>query len=819
MSATAHIQIDIDGLSCAGCVGRAERAMAAIKGVITAEVNLVTKQGDITFEAPADAAAILTALKDAGYPARAADTDLAIEGLSCAGCVGRAERALKSHPAVISAAVNLATKQARVTYLTGATTPTDLGAHVGAAGYPGTPITDPTAAPTDHDAAEIATLRTQVLRAAAATLPVFVIEMGGHMIPALHHGVRDLFGAFALNMVLFLLTSYVLFWPGRVFFDKGLRALRRGAPEMNSLVALGALSAYLYSVLSTFAPGVLPPGHAFVYFEAAAVIVTLILLGRYLEARAKGQAGAAIRALLQLQPDSARVERDGNMAERPIRDLRMGDILHIRPGERVAMDSVVTEGSSWVDESMITGEPLPVEKTTGDALTGGTINGEGALRATVTATYGDSTLARIIDMVTKAQGAKLPIQHMVDKVTLWFVPAVISLAVLTLLLWLLLGPGLGLALVAAVSVLIIACPCAMGLATPASIMVATGRAAELGVLLRKSETLQTLRDAKIIAFDKTGTLTEGKPTLSEIVTLDGQDDAALRMIAAAERPSEHPIARAILAAAQARALTLPEAEAFQSHTGRGLSAQVEGARIEIGTERFMEERGVDLAPFATAPDAPRDATVFYAARDGRALARLAITDPIKPDAAQVIQALRAEGVEVAMLTGDGKTTARAIADRLGIAHVQAELLPEDKLHVAQRLRATHGTLAFVGDGINDAPVLAAADIGIAIGSGTDVAIEAADMVLISGHLQGVLNALRLSRATLRNIAQNLFWAFGYNVCLVPVAAGALYPLWGIMLSPMLGAGAMALSSVFVISNALRLKRFAPSQIQTDAAKS
>jgi Au+-exporting ATPase len=594
----------------------------------------------------------------------------------------------------------------------------------------------------------------------------------------------------------------------------GLPALLRMAPDMNSLVAVGTAAAYGYSVVATFAPGLLPAGTVNVYYEAAAVIVALILLGRFLEARAKGRTSEAIKRLVGLQAKFAHVLRDGRIVDIPINEVVLDDFVEVRPGERIPVDGEVTEGSSFVDESMITGEPVPVEKLAGSTVVGGTVNQTGALTLRATAVGGQTMLAQIIRLVEQAQGSKLPIQALVDKVTMWFVPAVMLAALLTFLVWLAFGPSpaLTFALVNAVAVLIIACPCAMGLATPTSIMVGTGRGAEMGVLFRKGEALQLLKDARVVAVDKTGTLTEGRPILTDLEIAAGFDSSqVLAKVAAVESRSEHPIARAIVKAAAEQEIELPALADFESVTGMGIRASVDGSRVEVGADRFMRALGLDVGAFArTAERLGNEAkSPLYAAIDGRLAAIIAVADPIKPSTPGAIAALHQLGLKVAMITGDNARTAQAIAKQLGIDEVVAEVLPEGKVEAVRRLKAAHGRTAFVGDGINDAPALAEADVGMAIGTGTDVAVESAEVVLMSGNLQGVPNAIALSKATIGNIRQNLFWAFGYNTALIPVAAGVLYPAYGVLLSPIFAAGAMALSSVFVLGNALRLRRFQP----------
>lgn len=812
------ITLSIEGLNCAGCVGRAERALAAVPGVADATVNLANHSAQMTLIG-ASLEDVRTALSGAGYPARELETLLQVDGMTCAGCAGRSERALQAVPGVVSASVNFATHTAHLRYVEGMTDPTALAAASTAAGYPGKVQQDDAAEPEDRTATEIAAARRLMLIAAVLTLPVFVLEMGGHIFPEFHHLITRTIGQQASWMIQFVLTSAVMIGPGAVFYRRGLPSLFKGEPDMNSLVALGSLAAWGFSTLALFAPSLLPEGTRAVYFEAAAVIVTLILLGRWLETRARGRTGSAIRKLVGLRPKTARVETDGEVVETPIEAIVVGDILQVRPGERIAVDGQVLSGRSFVDESMITGEPAPVAKDVGDQIVSGTVNGSGALRFEAQKVGRDTMLAQIIAMVQQAQGAKLPIQALADKVVRVFVPVVIVLAILTIATWLIFGPAPALthALVAGVSVLIIACPCAMGLATPTSIMVGTGRAAEMGVLFRKGDALQALGEARVVAFDKTGTLTIGHPSLTDLQVAPGLDENdVLALVAGAEAQSEHPIAAAILDAAQHRGLTVPVAAATEAVAGFGLRAKVEDRDVLVGAARLMQREGVDFAGFDAdlARLQQQGKTPLLVAIDGQIAAVIGVADPIKPGAVTALAALRAEGVSVAMITGDAKGTAQAIADELGITHVEAEVLPGGKRDAVDRLRAAHGPVAFVGDGINDAPALAAADVGLAMGTGTDVAIESADVVLVSGDLAGAVNALHISRATLRNIRQNLFWAFAYNAALIPVAAGVLYPAFGLLLSPMLAAGAMAMSSVFVLSNALRLRGLRPALRET-----
>jgi Cu+-exporting ATPase len=856
-------------------------------------------------------------------PARKAEPfTVPVEGMTCASCVRRVETAAARVAGIDNSAVNFATKKLTVQSAEGFS-PEELEKAIRKVGYE---IPDgamdhamreagmlPAAAdhgsahadnhPAGHDPMahagghdhmhmhqeEEGVLKRDLGIAFVLTLPLFVLEMAGHLHAPFHHWLMGVVATQNLYYLYFVLATAVIFWPGFRFLRIGLPALFRGHPEMNSLVAVGVVAAYGYSLVTTFAPDVLPEAARFVYYEAATVIVTLILFGRLLEARATGRTGEAIEKLSRLQAKTARVERDGRLTDIPSEQVVVGDVLVIRPGERIPVDGTVVDGQSNVDESMMSGEPLPVEKVAGATVVGGTINGNGAFRFRAERVGRDTMLSGIIRMVEQAQGAKLPIQALVDTVTAWFVPAVIGLAALTFAAWFFMGPepALAHALVNAVAVLIIACPCAMGLAVPTSIVVGGGRAAELGVLFRKGEALQELRNVQLVVVDKTGTVTKGRPELTDLIVAEGfSEDEVLALVASVEAQSEHPIAEAIVKAAQARGLSVEKAEDFSSVTGYGIEAQVSGRKVSVGADRLMEKLGLSVEAFADAAARLGDEgkTPLYAAIDGKLAAAIAVADPLKPSSRNAIRELQAMGIEVAMVTGDNRRTAHAIARQVGIDRVVAEVLPEGKVEAIRALRMGHvggdgspssacphllpaggekdasqaaftssfsaeqqtssppvggsvqsgngGTdtsrhipsprgrgegagrrmrgdhplkLAFVGDGINDAPALAEADIGIAIGTGTDVAIESADVVLVGGELPGVVAAIGMSRATMRNIRQNLFWAFGYNVALIPIAAGVLYPGFGISLSPMIGAGAMALSSVFVLGNALRLK--------------
>ncbi|WP_347860396.1 heavy metal translocating P-type ATPase [Planktomarina temperata] len=736
---------------------------------------------------------------------------MSVSNMSCASCAGRVDKALWQLPGVLAVDVNLATETVQVTYTPGLASRADFIAASTAAGYAAQEHSEDSHGQVQARKQQLAEAYGRRSRLAVfLAAPVIILGMGGHVLPGFERLIADVIGQKANWIIQCIFATAVLFGPGLDFYRRGFPALWRGAPDMNSLVALGTGAAYAFSLIATFLPQVLPEGVSGVYYEPASLIVVLILFGRDLENRAKGRTGKAIQSLLGLRVKTAQVRRAGEFVECPIEEIVVGDVLSLRPGERVAVDGVVHEGSSYIDESMITGEPRPVEKSTGAALTAGTVNGMGHVIYEARRVGHDTTLSQIIQLVEQAQGAKLPIKALVDRLTLWFVPMVLILAFVTVTVWMIWGPAPALpyALVAGVCVLIIACPCAMGLATPTSIMVGTGRAAEMGVLFRKGDALQLLADVDVIAFDKTGTLTRGQPVLTDLDVADGLGRrAALQVMASVEQGSDHPIARAIVMAAAEEGLDLLPIQDGQTYAGLGLSAHVAGEEVILGTERFMRERGIDVKGYHGSAEAlaSQGKSVIFAARAGQVIALAGVSDALKPSTQGAIAQLKAAGITVVMLTGDRRDAALQIAADLGIDQVHAELLPADKSRVLAELKTKARQLAFVGDGINDAPALAAADIGIALGTGTDVAVESADIVLMSGDLLGVVNAIEMSRLTLRNIKQNLFWAFGYNVALIPVAAGALYPAFGMLLSPILAAAAMALSSIFVLANALRLR--------------
>jgi Cu+-exporting ATPase len=659
---------------------------------------------------------------------------------------------------------------------------------------------------------ELADMRRRLWIGLVLAVPVVALEMGGHLVD-----LHMLVGRQASNCIQLVLATPVVLWAGWPFFQRAAQSLVTRNLNMFTLIAMGTGVAWLYSVAATVVPGVFPAafragdGAVAVYFEAAAVITVLVLLGQVLELRAREQTSGAIRALLDLTPKTARRTRaDGSDEEVALDAIGVGDRLRVRPGEKIPVDGEVLDGRGTVDESMVTGESMPVTKAAGDKAIGGTLNQTGSLVMRADKVGRDTMLARIVQMVAEAQRSRAPIQRLADQVSGWFVPLVIAVAVLAFAAWAIWGPEprLAFGLVAAVSVLIIACPCALGLATPMSIMVGVGSGAQAGVLIKNAEALERLERVDTIVIDKTGTLTEGRPTLTAMRTAPGQDEAALlRLAASLERGSEHPLAAAIVAAARERGLSLAEASEFDSPIGKGVTGTVEGKRILLGNARFLEESDVATAALAAEADALRrdGATAILMAVDGKATGILAIADPVKATTPAALEALRRDKVRVVMLTGDNRTTAEAVARRLGIDEVAAEVLPAEKSAVVERLRREGRVVAMAGDGVNDAPALAAAEVGIAMGTGTDVAIESAGVTLLKGDLQGIVKARRLSAATMRNIRQNLFFAFIYNAAGVPIAAGVLYPIFGLLLSPIIAAAAMALSSVSVIGNALRLR--------------
>ena len=821
---TKTLDIDVGGMTCAACVGRVERGLKKVAGVQDASVNLATERATVTFDpAVTNPAALVRQVADTGYEARTAELSFPVQGMTCAACVGRVERALNRVDGVLGASVNLATERASVQYLPAATSPAKLREAVQDAGYE---VPDEAAqaqsrldAERERKEHEIAGQRRALTVAAAFSIPLFIISMVPMLYPPLHHWLLGTVGERPLNWLMLALAAPVQFGPGLRFYRTGWAALRHRSPDMNTLVMIGTTAAFAYSLAVTLAPQWFPEASRHVYYEASAVVITLILLGKLFEAIAKGRSSEAMRTLLALQPQTARIKRAEEVQEVGVDSVRVGDLVLVRSGERLPVDGEVVEGRSYVDESMLTGESIPVLKESGAKVTGGTVNGTGAFTFRATGVGADTALSRIIRMVEDAQQSRPPIQGLADRVVNVFVPIVLVIAALTFAGWFLVGGETALtnALIHAVAVLIIACPCAMGLATPVSIMVGSGRAAQMGVLFRTGAALEGLGEAQVVAVDKTGTVTRGQPEVTDVVMAEGErqmemaEGELLRLAAAAESSSEHPLARAIERAAAAFPSPITHhPSSFEAVPGYGIRATVDGKRVEVGAARFMAQLGLSLGELGTQADelAARARTPVFVAVDGKLSGLLGVADPVRDGSVQAIENLKAQGLEVAMITGDAQATAQAVAAETGISRVLAEVLPEGKADAVTGLQQGGRSVAFVGDGINDAPALAKADVGVAIGTGTDVAVETADVILMSGDLRGVPNAIALSRATLRNIKMNLFWAFAYNVVLIPVAAGAL-SRWGLNLSPVLAAAAMGLSSVFVLTNALRLRGFQP----------
>jgi len=812
------LSLPVEGMTCASCVGRVEKVLGHLDGVTNASVNLTTEKARVEYD-PNDTgpAAIAEAIEKTGFSVPAASVELTVGGMTCASCVARVEKVIGALPGVTDASVNLATEKASVSFTPGALDAGVIAAAIEQAGYKAREVSTDRGEQTDTREVEARGYKNKLLLAAAFSVPLFLISML-KMTPGPGDIMTSVLAERGWMWVEFLLATPVVFYAGRGFFVSGWAELKHINPGMNSLVMLGASAAYFYSLAALLVPAIFPEGTATSYFEAAGVIVTLILLGRYLEAVAKGRTSEAIKKLMQLQAKTARVIRDGVETEIPIEDVVAGDLVVVRPGERLAVDGIVTEGESYVDEAMISGEPVPVNKSPKDEVIGGTVNKNGAFTMTATRIGADTVLAQIIRMVEEAQGTKPPIQKLADQIASVFVPIVIAVAAITFGVWLTFGPepALSFAFVTAVSVLLIACPCAMGLATPTAIMVGTGKGAEMGVLFRKGTALEVLARIDTIVLDKTGTLTRGLPELTDFDPIDSDRSETLRLVAAAEVKSEHPIAEAIVRGAKEAGLDIPSTDTFNADPGFGINAQVEGRNVQVGADRYMERLGIELGDVAkrAAELGGQAKTPLYAAIDGKLAAVIAVADALKDGSVEAIKALHELGIETAILTGDNQRTADAIAADLGIDRVLAEVLPDQKADEIKRLQAEGKKVAFVGDGINDAPALAQADAGIAIGTGTDIAIEAGDIVLMSGDLRGIINATALSRRTLKTIRLNFFWAYAYNVALIPVAAGALYPLMGVLLSPMLAAAAMSFSSIFVVTNSLRLRGFRPQLADT-----
>jgi P-type Cu+ transporter len=812
------VELGIDGMTCASCAARVERGLSKLPGVCDASVNLASERAEVQLDEPGwSLQEIVNTVEDLGYSPRVAETELGVGGMTCANCSARVERGLKKHRGVIDASVNLATEKAWIKYLPASTDVEELMQVITETGY------EPRLLDQNEDQEQLARsralkhLRLDVVISFMLGAPVLMLSMGAEWIPGLHAWLERIapFTDFWL-WVQFVLTTLVIVIPGRRFFRPGWKAYRHLSPDMNSLVMTGTGAAWLYSSAVLIVPSLFPAAARHVFFESAAVVISIVLLGKFLEERAKGRASAAIKKLLGLQARSALVIREGQELLLPIAEIKKEDQVRVKPGERIPVDGSVLSGESYVDESMLTGEPVPVLKQSGNVVSAGTLNQHGLLLIEATRIGRDTVLSQIIRMVEQAQAGKLPIQSLADRVILIFTPAVLVTATLTFIVWLLWGPQpvLTHATIVMVAVLVVACPCAMGLATPAAIMVGTGRAAELGVLFRKGEALERLNKIDLVVFDKTGTLTIGKPRVVSILGTD--QDEALRLAASAEQGSEHPLAVAIVDAAKEKALPLEVMGHFETLPGQGIKVEMDGHEVLVGNIALIKNHGIESTLLESEAEhmAEQGQTPVYIARDGVLLALLGIADPPRKESRAVVEALIHRGIKVSMLTGDRYKTAQALATQLGIDDVVAEVLPADKAHSVARMKKGR-QVAFVGDGINDAPALAEADVGVAMGSGTDIAVESADVVLVGGQLGHLITALQTSGKTVRTIKGNLFWAFIYNILLIPVAAGVLYPFLGILLNPMLAGAAMGFSSVFVVLNSLRLRgiqRWTPKAI-------
>lgn len=808
-----RIDLPITGMSCASCAAHIQESLSGLRGVSSASVNFAAEKATIFYDKSlVSVDDFIRIIKDQGYSVSISRIILPVKGMSCASCVSSVQEALSSLPGVVSASVNFAAEKATVDYFPSQVGLRDFRKVIKDAGYElvetekGEDIVEKEQR--EREAA-YRSLKRKVIAGAALTVPIFILMQWNNI------GLSKLIELpqqtiFLLQLII---ATPVQFWIGRHFYTGAIAAVRHRTTNMNTLIAVGTSAAYFYSVVATFFPSVFEiKGYtAHVYFDTSATIIVLILLGRLFETRAKGQTSEAIKKLIGLQAKTARVIKEGKEMDIPVEEVEIGDTIIVRPGEKIPVDGVIVDGYSSVDESMVTGESMPVEKNSGAAVIGATINKTGSFRFEATKVGRDTMLSHIIGMVQSAQGSKPPIARMADIIASYFVPAVIGIASLTFLIWYFFGPSpeFTYAVLNFIAVLIIACPCSLGLATPTSIMVGTGKGAENGILIRSGEALETAHKIKTIIFDKTGTLTKGMPEVTDIVASGLPENEVLFYAASAEKGSEHPLGESIIKKATEAGIVIASAEQFSAVPGHGIKANVNGKQVMLGNEKLMQDEGVsiDVLKQKTVVLSEQGKTPMFVSVDKKLAGIIAVADTLKEDSVNAVKALHNLGIEVVMITGDNKRTGEAIARLAGIDSVLAEVLPEDKAKEVKKLQAAGKVVAMVGDGINDAPALAQADIGLAIGTGTDVAMETSDITLIGGNIKGVVTAIALSKATMRNIKQNLFWAFAYNVVLIPVAAGVLFPFFGILLNPMLAAAAMGFSSVTVVTNALRLRRF------------